>query len=421
MPPRLFNVIAVQPKWHVNDFTSSKAFQRWIHRQMEMARPHLAHDCPNLVVLTELNGLPLILRGAPWATQFNSLQSTISALFIFRAFKALPIMLRERVSPVRALQLAESERNVRLYLHTCRDFAQHYGVYLCCGSIPMPRLKLDGNQIKREPKLLTNQTVLLNPHGELIGTTDKVFLTPDEQATGLDLSPGNLKELRVFPTPVGDLGVAISLDAFRPEVMNKLESLGCTVLLQPDANAAPWTGLEGLPPDPSHIRDQTMAWLESCWTATTKGNNIRYAVNPFVVGNLFDVAFDGQSAITGREQDTHERRSYVLTEPRHGFLALSPWVADGPADFLRATGRHLAPNSGHALENEYRQDVISARLNLPSSKITPPALNNHEKALQKMLAEGHVKKPPKDPKQPKGLQWFMAILAAMVYAKWRKR
>ncbi|MFC4426890.1 nitrilase-related carbon-nitrogen hydrolase [Deinococcus navajonensis] len=382
---RHFRALAVQPQWHAHDFTSAAAFRTWMRAQLEQARFHLVPDRPNLVVLTELNGLPLVLRGAPWAARLGTFERAAAALFAARLPRTLPLMWRERAGPVRALQLAHADDNARLYLDTCRNLAREYGVYLCCGSTPMPRYRRDGQRLRREPGTLTNQTVLLDPQGELIGVADKVHLTPDEERGGVDLSAGRLDELRVFPTPVGDLGVAISLDAFRPDVIDRLEAQGCTVLLQPDANGAPWTAKEGLPPDPAQLRDQPVAWLESSWTATTTGQNIRYAVNPMVVGNLLDLTFDGQSAITGRPEDAPTLRSYVLTEPRPGFLALSPWVEDGPPEQLRQTGQQLAARSGHARENAYHTEVLWADLNLPPSRCPVPPATPHEEALRGLL------------------------------------
>lgn len=408
MTDRHFRVIAVQPRWSAADFTSAGAFRAWMRSQLEMSRPHLAPDRPNLVVLTELNGLPLVLRGAGWVTRLGTFQRVARALLLARLPRVLPVMLRERVSPIRALQLADSSANVRLYLDTCRDLARTYGVYLCCGSTPMPRYRLEGRRLVREPGLLHNETVLLDPRGHLIGVTDKVHLTPAEEAEGIDLTPGLLEELRVFPTPVGDLGVAISLDAFRADVLERLEDQGCTVLLQPDANGAPWTALEGLPPDPTNVRDQPLAWLESSWQATTTGRSIRYAVNPMVVGNLLDLTFDGQSAVTGRLEETPELRSYVLTAPRPGFLALLPWVEEGPPERLRELGRQLAAGSGHPRENAYRTGVLHADLALPPSRVPVPRRTPHEAALSALL-EGRAAL-PSWPRWP-----LVALLALLLW------
>lgn len=390
--PRAFRALAVQPKWHAEDFVSAQAFRRWMRSQLEMCRPHLHPTRPNLVVLTELNGLPLVLRGGAWALRFGTFERVAAALFLGRLLKTLPILLREKVSAVRALQLASAHANAQLYLHVCRDLAQEYGVYLCCGSTPMPRFFLEGERVRRAAGWLSNQTVLLNPAGELIGIADKVHLTPAEEEGGVDLTAGQLGQLRVFPTEVGDLGVAISLDAFRADVIGTLEAQGCTVLLQPDANGAPWTAKEGLPPDPEHLRDQPEAWLESSWQVSTQGRGIRYAVNPMVVGNLLGLTFDGQSAITGRIEDTGETapRSYVMTLPRAGFLALADWTdADGlesaSLEQLRKLGQARAAGSGALQENSYRTDVLWADLTLPPSEVKVPPQTPHEQAVAQLL------------------------------------
>ncbi|MBB5235105.1 nitrilase-related carbon-nitrogen hydrolase [Deinococcus budaensis] len=382
---RHFRAVAVQPQWRAADFANAAAFRAWLRSQLEMARPHLAEGRSTLVVLTELNGLPLVLRGVPLAARAGTFERAALLLFLRHLPRALPVLLRERVSPIRALQLALSPENTRLYLETCRDLAREYGVYLCCGSTPLPRYRLEGGRLAREPGVLHNETVLLGPRGELIGVADKVHLTPDEEAGGVDLTPGPLDELRVFPTPVGDLGVGISLDAFRADVIGRLEAQGCTVLLQPDANGSPWTAPEGLPPDPQNVRDQPLAWLESSWQATTRGRSIRYAVNPMVVGNLLDLTFDGQSAITGRAEDAPRLRSYALTAPRPGFLELLPWVEEGDPERLRAAGLERAARSRHPWENRYRTGTLHADLTLPASQLPAPPRTAHEEALAALL------------------------------------
>ncbi|WP_216327235.1 nitrilase-related carbon-nitrogen hydrolase [Deinococcus aestuarii] len=416
-PPgqRSFRAVAVQPQWSAADFASAEAFRAWMRSQLEMARPHLAQGRPNLVVLTELNGLPLVLRDVPLAVRAGTFERAALVLFLRWLPRALPVLLRERVSPIRALQLALSAKNTRLYLETCRDLAREYGVYLCCGSTPMPRYRLEGRYLVREAGTLHNETVLLDPQGELIGVADKVHLTPAEEGEGVDLTPGPLGELRVFPTPVGDLGVAISLDAFRADVIGQLEAGGCTVLLQPDANGAPWTAQEGLPPDPANLRDQPVAWLESCWQATTTGRSIRYAVNPMVVGNLLDLTFDGQSAITGRAKDAPEPRSYALTEPRPGFLALLPWVEEGLPERLRAAGLERAARSGHPWENRYRTGTLHADLTLPPGKVPQPPRTDHERALAALL-RGEATLAGGRPLWP-----LLAVAAALLLTVRRKR
>ena len=408
--PRHVRAVAVQPQWHAHDFLSSAAFKSWMRAQLESARPHLSATQPNLVVLTELNGLPLVLRGGHLAAATGKFEWAAALLLLQHLPEVLPVLLHaawsgERLSPIRALQLARANENVSLYLSTCRDLAREYSVYLVSGSTPTPHYRLHGDQLRREGRALYNQTALFAPDGALIGTADKVYLTPDEEQGGVDLSPGDLAALRVFPTSAGDLGVAISLDAFRPDVIGSLTAQGCTVLLQPDANGSPWTGKEGLYPAGQTPRDQPLAWLESSWQVTHQ-QQIRYAVNPMVVGNLLDLTFDGQSAITGPETEGLPPRSYALTPPRGGFLALLPWVADGPPEELRQVGRQLAAHSGHPRENAYLSGVVHADLMLPPQTLTAPPSTPHEQAIAAFL-RGQAHLPPSP------LRWGWALAAAL--------
>ncbi|WP_229671051.1 nitrilase-related carbon-nitrogen hydrolase [Deinococcus aquiradiocola] len=423
---RQVRAVAVQPKWSADAFLTGARFRAWMSGQLVAARPHLRPGGTNLVVLTELNGLPLVLRGGWLAARTGRFEWAAALLFVHHLPSVLPLMLRERVSPVRALQLAGADANVALYLDTCRDLAREYGVYLVCGSVPMPEYRVRGGRVRRAGSALRNQTVMLAPDGSLVGATSKVHLTPDEEGGGVDLSPGRLEDVRVYGTPAGELGVAISLDAFRADVISRLERLGCTVLLQPDANGSPWTGLEGIYPEGQAPRDQPLAWLESAWQVTATSRQIRYAVNPMVVGNLLDLTFDGQSAITGPADEAPAARGYVMTPPRPGFLALMPWVTpDGPRDALRALGKRLRAGSGDARENGYVTGVLHADLHLPSPPPPPaslpqggmddPAWREDERALAAYL-RGEARFAPSGPLRLMGGWWPLALLPVLLWA-----
>ena len=77
-----------------------------------------------------------------------------------------------------------------------------------------------------------------DPEGKLIGVTKKVYLTPSEQE--LDFSPGKLKDVKVYETLFEKVVIAISLDAFREDYLQRLDLLGCQIVVQPDANNKPW-------------------------------------------------------------------------------------------------------------------------------------------------------------------------------------
>jgi len=156
----------------------------------------------------------------------------------------------------------------------------------------------------------------------------------------------------------------------RISFMSCMDALGVDVVVQAEANPGRWA-LE------QAGGWQPLEWMDSTWrTVAEPGARFRYNVTPHMVGNLLDLAFDGQSAITRRGAQAPPNH-YVgnlefvaATDPEkyrvyHGakaeFLVLAPWVTgDAPRDALRTTGAALAPGSGDPLENDYLETAVWA-------------------------------------------------------------
>jgi hypothetical protein len=126
--------------------------------------------------------------------------------------------------------------------------------------------------------------------------------------------------------------------------------------------------------------------MGSSWrNVADPGVDIAYNVTPFMVGNLADLVFDGQSSITQRrrargkgcnyignrtfmrdppENDPAKFRAY--TGRKRQFLALSRWVRPGSdREALRRMAGKLAPGSGSELENDYLETALIADLPFP--------------------------------------------------------
>jgi hypothetical protein len=124
---------------------------------------------------------------------------------------------------------------------------------------------------------------------------------------------------------------------------------------------------------------QPLEWMDSTWrTVADPHAAFRYNVTPMLTGNLLDLPFDGQSAITARGAsaalshyigdaaflegtDPEVYRAYAGGKPE--FLVLGPWVtADAPREALLATGTALSPGSNDPLENDYLETAVWADL-----------------------------------------------------------
>jgi predicted amidohydrolase len=391
--------IILQPKWGAADFATPAQFETWMRNQLEQAQTKMVTGRPNLVVLTELNGVGLLLQASPAGRLSNRFDWAV-AINLFKRFPEVAFQaIRHQVSLQRGLLLTLAPEVLEQYVPLCSKLAKEFKVYLVCGSAPLPHLeRVEGGAggssgigaVRILGSEVYNQSLIFGPDGKLLGSADKVHLTELEGQTGLDFSSGSLAELRAYPTPVGTLGIAISLDAFKSDVIQKLEGQGADILVQPDANGQSWVERES---GTRSNRDQPLAWLDSAWNMVQQSKTLKYALNPMVVGNFLDAPFDGQSAIIGKAKTSDPQQSYVLTPPRGGFLALMPWVATGTPDELRNVGKKLGIGSKHSYQNAYATGILSADLELAPPSSALPALRPHEHALDALANGATLERP----------------------------
>jgi predicted amidohydrolase len=396
---RLVRAVAVGNRISVAAAATEASFVAELERIVALAGLHLDAERPNLLVLTEMLGLPAALAGRRGTLARHA--HTAQNALILLALALLPRVLAYRrrwrgISLVRALLLASTDALYRPFADTLARLAAQHRTHLVATTLaPRVRRSTVPRDIARwgrrgaeavylpEGPEVYNAALVFGPDGALLGRVDKVFLTKGERET-LDLSPGRLDDVRVIPTAAGRLGVAISLDAFMPEYLRHLDTQGAEIVVQPDANDQLWAA-----------RSHTWAWQPAEWLNAVLGSiqpaytHLRYNICAMQTGNFFDVVFDGQSTITARAAtppDPNDRAhgfvgvdAYVDTrsgEPLLGrLLAVAPWVADDPVlaepelslaerrRRLTAIGRTLAPGGSRA--NAYRESVIWADLPLP--------------------------------------------------------
>ena len=393
-PARL---IAVGNRIDLHAATSVESFSLELERIVGLAVDHLAHDRPNLVVLGEVLGLPLALTGRRGYLPRRMHTSNVAMSMLALAYAPRIFHYRRifsSISLVRALLLSLSDRMYRPFTKTLSQLAAKHNIYLSASTIaPHVRLSTSMADIARverrqERKVylpdgpeVYNTGFLWGPDGKLIGTTDKVFLTESEKSI-LDLAPGDLECVQAFETEMGRVGMAISLDAFTPEYLERLDSQGTRIVIQNDANDAPWASA-----------CKTCQWRPQEWLNSVLGSlqdeypNLYYNVCSMQVGNFYDIPFDGQSSITkksDREPDPqcnfvgNEGFVHTLTgKPMKGeILAMSPWVIEDPIyakpgmpveerrAALEQVGKQLLP--GGARANQYRESVIWADVEVPA-------------------------------------------------------
>lgn len=291
-------IACVQLKLEAETYFTEESFSAKIMDIMQRIREK-SGDGPLLVVIPEHVGTFCLLCDAPesvWSK--DSFAAATKALLWSNLPSVTYHLLTHRVSPVRALLLAKAAATERIYLSTFTRAAREFGAWIVAGSA-----------ILRwgETRRVYNTSPVITPTGHVIYRQHKVNLVEMESGAGLDIEAAPLNYISVVQSPFGNLGVAVCLDAFYQEVRQRLGSLGAQILLQPSANNYPWNEW------------QRNDWLRSAYQAVAERGEFPLAVNPMLVGNLWDLVFEGQSSIITSEgyaaqAKTHNQEEILFYE-----------------------------------------------------------------------------------------------------------
>ena len=355
------------------------------------------------------------------------------------------------IDPRKQVFVAATDTFARAYSQTFSEIARDYGIYVVASNnqapyretrdpaevavFADPDLRPTGVAYVATSQRVANVTSIWGPEdvrpGEAAGRrnllfeNEKVPLTPIEKdLLALDEGPASGPDARRNAAGVvvagHRLGFATSLPAFtwgypfgrRPAGLDPcadvtrtympcMDALGVDTVVQAEANPGRWTQLGG------RGQWQPLEWMDSTWrTVADPTVRFRYNITAHMVGNLLDLPFDGQSAITMRglraaprhyvgnrvftTEDREDHRVYAGPKPE--FLALAPWVTpDADRDALRATGARLAPGSGDPMENRYLETALYADL-LPVGRSALPAdsTSDRQRAAGRLADTGGV-------------------------------
>jgi hypothetical protein len=453
--PHAPRVFAMQYKQEARSVVSYATFRRKIECMLRRyVLPHLAHGRPNVVVFNEDIGLAamgigsrgrvardvIAHRGGPHCVAGAEPCGALGAISALTdAYGRQVNAYASRLAGFSGLSrvfVATADTTVRGFLGTFSTLARRYGIYMI-GSGDLPPFRQSRAASDRrafgDPDLhpapasvyvatsakAYNEVFMWGPRNvrrsgpdvlrNVVASNRKVPLTSIEIALGLTpgpaSGPGAVTNLRPYALPGtrARIGFATSLPAFQWDApsagvnpcsdtsrfyMRCLNRLGANLVIQDEANPGAWTG-----PDGNGVEQwQPLSWMNSTYR-TVSDPSVRFAYNvtAMMVGNLSDLPFDGQSAITqrgltgspggrrrGRRRGCHYigNGSFVPSEdqsvfrgfagPKPDFLALAPWVVgDRSRAALRSVGAGLAPGSGSRLENDYVETALIADLPFP--------------------------------------------------------
>ena len=416
-PQKTVRFFAFGHKFTLKDVETEESYFQSYLKFAELAKPYISKRYENVFVFEEHAGLPLLFFGKRGkSARENASNSTQAAIFLSSEFQNAASYYISKFPEIstflaRPLFLAATDTLWRVFFDTFSKIAKDYGVWVVsCQNSPYPYLeKVQGNskdgfsisafvdEVVKDKSYfyvattsdVWNTCFVFSPQGEIKHYTRKVNLVPTEK-TELQFSSGTYEELSVFRIPGTevDICVAISLDAFVPRYIQELDSKGCDVLLQPDANSGAWATDGGLGYwQPLEWLGSTMGSIQTkkyigcpnpdealfLKTGGVKCNfqeiainskSIKYNVNPMMTGNLFEVSFDGQTAITGRDKRAKRDINYI------GLSKLQD---------LTFEGKIMFEEGGFILLGSWSFDL---------SSLAPEEQQNKSRELQKTLYQG---------------------------------
>lgn len=328
MGVRTVRLAAVQPRWCADDYATPDAFAR---RVLDLAARAVAgaHG-PALVAFPELWALPLLATAAGVGDRLSEgLWAAARTLARRRGLHWTLLALRRRW---RLSSAAYADLGVAAFALWTEAFgvaARATGATLVAGTGFFPTVAFEAARgLHVADARAHNVALVVAPSGAIVARASKVFLTEGlEQRVGL--ARGRLEDLPVVATPVGRVAVAVCLDGWYHHVLERLDGLGAQVLVQPSANAASWT--RPWPPDRSV--DEGGAWLGRGLRAGLVGRvNLRYGVNPMLVGELAPLALEGRSTVVVGAAAPAPDDGAWTTE--HGVLGIASGATDEDVVFV---------------------------------------------------------------------------------------
>lgn len=284
----------VQMAWSAGDYASGDAFAERVLELTQRATEGAA-GIPALVAFPELVGLPLLLCASDdqEALRAPSVDAAMARLARRHLGRWHASAWRHRRFGMGAVYATYGVAAHRAYVGAFVGAARATGATIVAGSAFLPDVDEEPSSGMHLVDARTrNVSYVVGPGGTL-GRTAKVHFTRGrERRSGLHR--GRLDDLQALHTPLGRIGVAVCLDAFYEGVVGTLDGRGVQILVQPSANDAPWD--RPWPADPS--RREGDVWLQEGLRAQLQGRtNLRYGVNPMLVGDLLGMRPRGRSSI----------------------------------------------------------------------------------------------------------------------------
>jgi predicted amidohydrolase len=287
----------VQSKLELEAYQSGDDFATWVLEQTQSALEARDPSEAALLAFPELIGLPLAFF---LERQVKANSAQVAALELLRESwaEALGLGVRHgRLLPANLL-LPRALEVFAAFKWAFSRAARETNSFIVAGSAFLPGIE---DEAARDTFLtdarVQNLSFTFAPSGLIVSRQPKINLTKGLESN-LGLARGRLEDLLVTRLPFADVSTLICFDAFFERALERADALGAQILIQPSANAARWDGPWSA--DPSLT--EGVEWWRRGPASKIQGRvNIRYCLNPMLVGRLFELEFEGRSSIAVNE------------------------------------------------------------------------------------------------------------------------
>ena len=285
----------MQAKLSAAPYETAATFRSYIYDLCERAVDGLPTG-ETLLAFPEAIGFPLAFSlGGVGVLRETSPRGLARAIIRRDWFCAFSYMLRYRFLGLNGFFSPHAQAAHSAYVAAFAGAARDFGVTIQAGSSFLPKFENEPSRgLHLDSARVYNLAYSFSATGSLLARHPKVHLTGGLESS-LNFSKGTLADLTPMHTPLGKLGVAVCLDGFYESVVAHYDALHTDILIQPSANFASWT--RPWPADPN-LREGE-AWLAKGLRARLQTClNLRYALNPMLVGELWGLRAEGRSSIS---------------------------------------------------------------------------------------------------------------------------
>ena len=308
------NLLGIQPYLIPSDYATEARFGAKLEAHLAAARERGLIGPRTVVVFPEFLGTWLVMAGekrAAMEAKTTKKAMTLVVLSNLPAFLSAYAKTEARDRVTAAIFRMKAQEMARIYQDVFSRLAKEYGVTIVAGSIVLPSPRVEQGKLVIGEGPLYNACVVYGPEGRAQEpVVRKAFPTEEELPF---IAPGLVKELPVFETPAGRLGVLICADSWFPEAYARLRQLKVEVIAVPSFGSTDpdlkWEGYSGYPnpadvygPDVKHITVEE-AWRKYALPARMASSGAKAGVNVFLRGKLWDLTVEG-TALAVRDGDT---------------------------------------------------------------------------------------------------------------------